>query len=254
MINVAKAAGGGDSGNGGDSTSNATYTLTLVDTEGNPVVGAKAQVCSSATCHGFPSTTDAQGKITFTVPYDATNKLQLNSVPTGYVMPESGTLGVADGTNLPIYSFDTNNSVTVVIELVPTGDDDDNNGGDDGNGGETSTASYTVTVIDANGNGISGVQVKICSDTACNGATIGTDAQGNATFTDITYDATNKLVITAVPFGYTLPESGTAGTYETSFPAYSFDSENTVTVIITVSGNGGNGIDLPDQNFDPDEE
>lgn len=112
----------GDNGGSGDAApTTATYTVTIIDENGAPVVGAKAQVCCSTTCWGFPATSDGEGKITFTVTYDATNKLQLNSVPTGYTLPESGTAGATD-LGLPAYYFDTNNSVTVTVAAVANGD------------------------------------------------------------------------------------------------------------------------------------
>lgn len=57
-----------------------TYTVTVVDDSGNPVVGALVQLCLEA-C--IPSVTNAEGKATYTVE-EADYKVSFVSMPAGY--------------------------------------------------------------------------------------------------------------------------------------------------------------------------
>ena len=57
-----------------------TYTVKVVDENGNPIVGALVQMCSD-TC--FPSATDANGVATFKLA-DAEYKVSFLTLPAGY--------------------------------------------------------------------------------------------------------------------------------------------------------------------------
>ncbi len=57
-----------------------TYTVTVVDEAGNPIVGALVQLCLEA-C--IPSVTNAEGKATYTVE-EADYKVSFVSMPAGY--------------------------------------------------------------------------------------------------------------------------------------------------------------------------
>lgn len=57
-----------------------TYTVTVVDESGKPVVGALVQLCLEA-C--IPSVTNAEGKATYTVE-EADYKVSFVSMPAGY--------------------------------------------------------------------------------------------------------------------------------------------------------------------------
>ncbi len=69
-----------------------TYTVTVVDSEGNPIVGAFVQLCLDA-C--IPAATDAQGKATYNVA-KADYKVSFVSVPEGYIC-ENNEFHFADG-------------------------------------------------------------------------------------------------------------------------------------------------------------
>lgn len=57
-----------------------TYTVTVVDEAGNPIVGAFVQLCLEA-C--IPGATDAEGKATYNVE-EADYKVSFVSMPAGY--------------------------------------------------------------------------------------------------------------------------------------------------------------------------
>ena len=56
------------------------YTVTVVDEEGNPIVGAMVQLCKDS-C--VPAITDANGVATFTLPADD-YKASMLAMPAGY--------------------------------------------------------------------------------------------------------------------------------------------------------------------------
>lgn len=64
-----------------------TYTVTVQDEEGNPVVGAMVQICLD-TC--YPSVTDADGIAKYAVA-EADYKVSFLSVPAGYEYADETT-------------------------------------------------------------------------------------------------------------------------------------------------------------------
>lgn len=64
------------------------FTLRLVDTDGNAVVGANVQICygESGTCYK-PANTDEYGEYTVYLSTDLLVKAKINSVPAGYTNP-----------------------------------------------------------------------------------------------------------------------------------------------------------------------
>ncbi len=94
------------------------WTITLVDENGAPVVGAKIQMCSGSNCF-MPKTTDAEGKVVFADYVTSEYHVQINSLPTGYVF--------ADGESKDTYFYLTDtgaeggtpvNSITVVVNTA----------------------------------------------------------------------------------------------------------------------------------------
>ena len=65
-----------------------TFTLRLVDADGNAVVGANVQICygASGTCYK-PANTDEYGEYKAYLDTDELVKGLINSVPTGYINP-----------------------------------------------------------------------------------------------------------------------------------------------------------------------
>ncbi len=59
---------------------NPTYTVTIQDTDGNPIAGAMVQLCME-TC--YPGIADAEGVARFQVP-EAEYKVSFLSLPAGY--------------------------------------------------------------------------------------------------------------------------------------------------------------------------
>lgn len=64
-----------------------TYTVTVLDQNGNPVSGVKLQFCDDESCR-LPVTTDEDGKVS--VRYDESNyHITLTSVPEGYTAEQT---------------------------------------------------------------------------------------------------------------------------------------------------------------------
>lgn len=71
-----------------------TYTVTVVDGDGNGVAGAMVQICMN-TC--YPGVTDASGKVQFSVP-EEDYKVSFLSLPEGYTYSsEEQEFHFADG-------------------------------------------------------------------------------------------------------------------------------------------------------------
>ncbi len=60
-----------------------TYTVTVVDQDGNPVSGVYVQLCTSENCL-MPNATDASGVVTFKQNPGVTYQAKLNMLPEGY--------------------------------------------------------------------------------------------------------------------------------------------------------------------------
>ena len=155
-----------DSGNENEDTSNettlTTYTVLVQDQNGTPVVGVGVQLCSDAGCQ-LPMNTDSTGKVTFELDED-NYKVQLASVPTGYVAPPAETK----------YAM-LNNSAIITINT---------------------SASYIVSVKDQYGAAVEGAVVTHMGATD----SITTDASGVAVF-NCTVKGEYKVFV-AAPSGY----------------------------------------------------
>ena len=94
----------GSENNGDVTDGKTTYTITVVDGDGNPVVGARVQICDSNGCVPIMTKTNAEGKVTAEkTPSDF--KAQINRLPDGYSE-------VVEGEK---HAFDSNNCVTIVV-------------------------------------------------------------------------------------------------------------------------------------------
>lgn len=76
----------------------ATYTVTVVDSEGNPMAGAMVQICLDA-C--IPAVTDANGVAQWTVA-EADYKVSFLTVPAGYTAEAEAFYFEAGSTELTI--------------------------------------------------------------------------------------------------------------------------------------------------------
>ena len=151
-------------------TTDKTYTVTVVDGDNLPVAGVTI-AAMIPTYQTF--TTDVNGKVTFTSETSQV-KAKIMNVPTGYDKPDNTDLNFASGSK----------ELTVTISKT-----------------QSTTVECTVTVVDQNGDVVSGVTVQLC-DNACVAKI--TDASGQATFT-LKPGVEYKVEFTQVPAGYTAP-------------------------------------------------
>lgn len=89
-----------------------TYTIKVVDQDGNAIAGVSVQACIDA-CTPFPKATDANGESSHDLEVaDGEYKAQLSRLPDGYTEQ-------IDEDNNPLtltkYSFDENRCVTIVL-------------------------------------------------------------------------------------------------------------------------------------------
>lgn len=181
------ACGGGETpgedNGGGNESKDKVYTITLVDGTA-PIEGATVSFLNVGAGTKSMVQTDAAGKATFTdTTGTAVIKANVVSV-TGYTVDMS-----------KLYSFDSNGNLTV--NLAPEVDN--------------SKVTYTIYVVDQNGDPVEGVQVQICADTCRAPKT--TDGEGKAT--DRADASKNwKAQITG----------------ETEY--HEFDSDRTVTIVV----------------------
>ena len=101
-----------------------TYTVTVVDEEGNPISGAEV------TFNGVPWDTDAEGKAKYKTDKKVT--AEITYVPSGYKYDTSKKI-----------SFDENGNATVTLAKMPP---------------------YIVKVVDQDGNPVAGVWVQMCAN------------------------------------------------------------------------------------------
>ncbi len=150
------------------------YTVTLKDANNRPVAGA---VLTLAT-RGFTSeqlTTDAEGKATASLKAVGYVKAKVISVPDGYVLPTAEV------------QFDDNKTELTVSVALDT------------------RIAHTITLVDGEGNAISGVLVQICEGGACQ-TPVATDANGKAVIRFNPSGEELKARVLNVPTGYVRPE------------------------------------------------
>lgn len=150
----------------------AVYTVTVLDTEGAPVVGATVTLVQFTGTE--TATTDKYGRATFEVVEPLYVAARLTAVPAGYELPSSS----AD-TQFP--SGVTTLTFDGVKKLVE----------------------YTFTVLDPDGFGIEGASVQICTGEDCRPGT--TDMYGKFTTYISAEKAASegvKAMIVSLPAGY----------------------------------------------------
>ncbi len=165
----------GGSGEGGGDTPGAddgkiTYTVTVKDSAGNLVSGAKVQLLLDGVAPmGSEVTTGADGLATFKIKNEGEYYAKITYVPAGFDSPTVNTKLV-------------NNAATVTLEKLPV---------------------YTVYVKDASGNPIAGVMVQICDATGACQLPKPTDSNGKleSALKSDTYKA--KVVSAPDAYAYT---------------------------------------------------
>ena len=161
-LSLVLASCGGDKGDTNNNENNnpggnqntetsVTYTVTVVDQNNNAVKGVTVEFTADGKT--VPYTTKNAGTATFTS--KSTVSAKVSALPSGYTY---ANLDKA-------LTFDKNGNVTVTVTAP-----------------ESATATYTVKVVDQNGNPIAGVKVQSCDDVGnCQPPRV-TDANGEAPF------------------------------------------------------------------------
>ena len=79
-----------------DENGKLTYTVTVVDQNGNPVIGAAVQMCADLACL-LPTTTNADGVVTFTIEPAETCYVTVVSCPEGYTVDTTQSFHFPEG-------------------------------------------------------------------------------------------------------------------------------------------------------------
>ena len=148
----------------------ATYTVTIQDQNGNPVPSV---ICQFVDKDGTTqlAVTAADGKISHTSAVEITS-VELTSIPDGYT---------ASATTV---SFEGKTELTVTLQAEQEQD---------------TNVTYTVTIVDQNGNPVVGATIQLCDDENCKLPVV-TDESGIAV---CSYEqADYHVTITELPAGY----------------------------------------------------
>ena len=79
-----------------DENGKLTYTVTVVDQNGDPVIGAAVQMCVDLACL-LPTTTNADGVVTFTIEPAETCYVTVVSCPEGYTVDTTQSFHFPEG-------------------------------------------------------------------------------------------------------------------------------------------------------------
>ena len=150
-----------------------TYTVTVLDDEGNPVAGVNVTFCPKGGTE-MPWPTDAEGKASQKTTKEMTAKLLSDNVPTGYEFDKAGQS----------LSFDKDGNLTITL---------------------TALAPYVIKVVDQEGNAIAGVQVQMCDEAGSCRLPRTTGADGTVSYPF--ENGTFKAQLTTLPDGYTVDDA-----------------------------------------------
>ena len=148
-----------------------TYTVTVLDDEGNPVAGAKVTFCPEGGTE-MPWPTDIDGKAEYKSAKKMTAKL--TELLPGY---EYDKMNVAQ-------SFDNDGNLTITVKKL---------------------APYVIKVVDQEGNAIAGVQVQMCDEAGSCRLPRTTGADGTVSYPF--ENGTFKAQLTTLPDGYTVDDA-----------------------------------------------
>lgn len=185
-------------GCGGDSTDPTSaptqaaekiYTVTCVDQDGNPVSNVILQWVDVNNNQQL-AVSDAEGKVSLKS-QTVMASMNLTSAPAGYTASES------------VFPFEGKTELTIVLNKEV---------------GQENLVTYKVTVVDQNGNPVSGVVVQICDEENCK-LPMTTDENG---FASAEYAESNYHVTLN-----TLPEG-----YESEQLEFNFDGATEITITI----------------------
>lgn len=171
------------------------YTVTVLDTDGTPVMGAEVQLLNKDNNTKYPKEeTDIDGKVTFS--RKAGNYVAiLASVPDDYTVADFDVE----------YNFSNNSAlIRVDLKVYPR---------------------YTIKVVDQDGNPVVGAKVQACINTLCVDFPNVTDQNGES-HREIEVDSYQGK-INALPAGYS-ERPGTVGQY------YSFTGDEATGFFVTI--------------------
>ena len=147
---------GNNVNDGNNVTNDNTYTVTVLDGDNNPVEGVKLVITNDKT---YPTaTTDKDGKASAQFDEATTVSVMVTSVPDGYLKPEKVS-GVYHG----VFASGAKD-LTLKIEKEA-----DNK------------VTYTVKVVDQNGDEVVGMGIQICTNGVCLAEKFVTDVNGEIT-------------------------------------------------------------------------
>ena len=155
------------------------YTVTVVDENGKPV---KDVVITFTSEGGEPAMKFTKSEGTVSFESDKKVSAKITSIPDGY---KKGDVNKS-------ISFDKDGKATVTLVKEQSA---------------VTKETYTIVVVDQNGDPVSGVAVQMCTNEGCLGAMI-TDSQGKATYNQTPDNFKAQLSIT-------IPENATPDEIET---------------------------------------
>lgn len=177
-----------------------TYTVTVVDEDNNPIEGVKLVITDTKT---YPTaTTGKDGKASAQLP-EGTISVMVTSVPDGYEKPEKVS-GVYHGV---FASGSTELGITLKKEA-------------------TNKVTYTVKVVDQNGDPVADISIQLCPGGVCLANNFVTDENGEIT-AEIT-PAEYVSVQLQEHDGYVLP-----ATVDGSYHGVIGSGETEITITIT---------------------
>ncbi len=193
---------GTDGGADNTTASDNTYTVYVKDTNGNPVANIDILVYAEDFSFSCMIKTDASGKASTEAEIgEKSLYAALGGKPDGY----------EDITDEE-FTFNAENELT--ITLTPTVS-------------VSNKVTYTVTVLDENGNAVAGAVVQLCTDSVCVTAESPTDASG---VTTIELNASEMHVkVLQLPDAYDMPETDADG-----YHAVIAEGETTITIVVPV--------------------
>ena len=189
--------------NGTDNTGSTgkNYTVTVLDNDNAPISGVKLVITDGKDF--ITATTDANGKASAELT-EGTVSVMITSTPDGYEKPDK-----VSGTQY--HGVFTSGSTELTVKLTKK---------------STGKVTYTITVLDTEGNPVVGMQVQLCPDGVCLADKFYTNEFGEVTAEIV---PGKEVDVKLLPLdGYILPEP-TKGDYHASIPADETEIEiNTV--------------------------
>lgn len=178
-----------------------TYTLTIVDNNGDPVVGAAVLFSDGSYKQ---ATTDANGKATVELEGD-TVSVTITSLPSGCEKPDATIDGMFHGR----FAAGEKN-LTITVQRT-----------------SSATVTYTVKVVDQNGDEVENAYVQVCHGSICESAKP-TNADGEMKI-ELAEGLALDVKISSLPSGYTKPAEINSDGYHASMEA----GETEITVTVT---------------------